>query len=122
MAERFDTDMADDDDSLASLKGSSYFKTEEFDPRGRVFVIAGFRKDEIKNSDGPATEANVMFFQDEEKGFILKSTKVDQLIEATGVSSKKAAIGKEIEIFRDSTLYKGKKVACMALRAPTGQR
>lgn len=106
------------EDKLSSLKGGSYFKTDEFDPRGRTFVIAGFRSDEIKNSDAPATKANVMFFEDEDKAFILKTTTIDQLIEALGIDSKKAAVGRKIEIYRDKTNYQGKQVACMRLRAP----
>jgi len=117
MAERMD-----DDDRLSSLVGGNYLKTEDFDPRGKVFVISGFRTDTIKNSDEPGKECPVMELEDEEKGFILKKTTIAELIDALTVDSKSAAVGKEIEIYRGKTNYQGKPVSCMRLRAPTGQR
>lgn len=117
MAERLD-----DDDKISSLVGGNYMKTEDFDPRGKVFTIAGFRTDEIKNSDDPAKECAVMFFEDEEKGFILKKTTIGELVDALEVDSKKAAVGKRIEIYRGKTQYQGKSVPCMRLRAPSNER
>jgi hypothetical protein len=113
MAEQFQND---DDDRISSLKNSNYMKTEDFDPKGRVFTIAGFRKDEIKNSDAPATEANVMFFEDEDKAFILKSTTIGQLLDIVGTDSKKACVGKRICIYRDKVNYQGSMKPCMRLR------
>lgn len=114
----------DDDDRISTLVGGNYMKTEDFDPRGKVFTIAGFRKDEIKNSDAPAKECDVMYFDEDEtdKGFILKKTTVGELVEALTVDSKKAAIGKRIEIYRGKTNYQGKQVACMRLRTPAAER
>lgn len=126
MAERFDDEATelDNEGSLGELSTSKYMKTEEFDPRGKVFTIAGFRQDEIKNSDGPAKKCNVLVFANEDRAFILKKTTVGELSDALGVDmsdkgGKKKCVGKKIEIYRGRTNYQGNTTACMRLRAPT---
>jgi hypothetical protein len=96
-----------------------YFSAATFGDRPRVFIIECVRREPFEN-DGKKTEKPVMYFEGERSGFILGPTKWDQVAEALGEEDSDHWPVRPIELFPDTTFFRGEKVPTVSARKPTG--
>lgn len=100
-------------DSFDSFKPSKYFKTTDVEDGPLTFTIASFGKEEIGESKDKLC---VMHVEEDERGVICKTENLELLKEAYGSPSK--AVGQKVELFKTTTKFGAKKVACLRIRKP----
>lgn len=87
--------------------GNGYLRAEDFDGKGKTFVI-----DTVATEDVGDESKLVAYFQGEEKGLPLNKTNALAIASLHGDDTDEWG-GKSIKVYRDSTMYQGRRVACM---------
>lgn len=86
---------------------SNFFKAEDFDKKGRNLVMASVEVEEV----GKESKL-VLHFKGEDKTLPLNKTNALVIAELHG-DDVDDWDGNAIRVYRDSTMFNGKKVACM---------
>jgi hypothetical protein len=93
---------------------NAYLKTEDFDSKGTVLVVSSVGTDDIGGD-----EKLVVHFDNEDKGLPLNKTNALAIADICGDDTDDWR-GKSIEVYRDTTMFNGKRTPCLRVRAPRG--
>jgi len=91
---------------------SSYFRAEDFDKKGRDLTILTVEMEDVGKQ-----EKMVIHFVDEDKTLPVNKTNALVLSEIIGDDTDDWG-GQKIRVFRDSTMFNGKRVSCMRVSSP----
>ena len=91
---------------------SSYLKTEDFDKKGKEFTMLSVQMEEVGGEEKP-----VLYFDGIEEGFPLNKTNAEDITDMYGDDTEDWD-GKLIVIYRDKTMYNGKRTDCLRVKAP----
>lgn len=97
---------------ISQTFGSSYFNADDFETKGTVLTI-----DRVAQAEVGKEERLVIHFTDHEKALPLNKTNALTLADKLGDDTDDWE-GRQILVFRDTTVYKEKKTACIRVRLP----
>ncbi|MBU1449311.1 hypothetical protein KKF45_05700 [Patescibacteria group bacterium] len=101
-----------------SLFPSTYIKATDLTPMGHNVTIASIAVETIKGfDDEPDKDLPVLHFNGTDKGMTCNKTNAHAVSQIAGVDYTQWP-GAQINIFQDTTLFKGKTVQCVRIRAP----
>lgn len=104
---------------------SAYFRATDI-TKPRVLVIDTVLHHKLVNN-GVEKEKPVCFFTDPAtgkrvpQGLVLAPTKWDAVEEALGLDDTDDWAGERVELFPDTTMFQGKRVATIGIRKPTAK-
>lgn len=102
---------------LNEMIGSKYLKKEDAIPPVLV-TLADLRQETI-NKDGKAETVWVGYFEELDKGMVLKSTNLQLLAQVCGSEQSEDWIGRKVVLYADPTVsMAGKVVGGLRIRAP----
>lgn len=101
---------------ISETFGASYFKAEDFDAKGKSLTIVSVENEEVGDETKP-----VIRFEGEDKGLSLNKTNALAMVDLFGDETDEW-VGKTIKIVRSSTMYQGKRVACMRVSSGSSSR
>lgn len=94
---------------------SKYLKAADLQNRAMTLKMA---RVDVEDPSGKGEEAKpILYFQGKEKGLVLNKTNAGSITAGYGDESDDW-IGKDIEIYPDTTMYQGQMVACIRVRIP----
>ena len=103
--------------SDAFPSNSKYFKASEFPDEPMTRQVETVRFEKFDN-DGKSTEKPVVYFAKEKCGLVIGPTQWDQIVEATGEDDTDNWKGRQLELFKAATDFRGRTVDCIRIRAP----
>ena len=106
--------------TFADLMPSRFFKTSDVEEAPIVLNIAGIAREDVQFQDKPAEKVTVIKFEGTDRQMIAKTTVLGILKDLFGTPD--ACVGKPVELYKDKTMFGGKKVDCLRLRQPSGDQ
>ncbi len=104
--------------SFADLMPSRFLKTSDVEEAPLVLTIASITREDVQFQDKAPEKVTVIKFEGTDRQMIAKTTVLGILKDMFGTPD--ACVGKPVELFKDKTMFGGKKVDCLRLRAPSG--
>lgn len=99
----------------------SYLKAEDVG-QGRKLKVRAITDDVFKEDDGSERKKPIMWFDDEEKGFVLNFTNCNAILEIVGAERDNddlnQAVGFFVVLFKTTTTFGNRRVDCIRVRAP----
>ena len=92
---------------------SNYLKTEDFDRDGQNVTIARVEVEQVGKED----EKPVLYFDQYEEGMPLNKTNAMEIVDILGEDDTDDWEGRDINVYQSKTMFEGKRVACLRVRA-----
>lgn len=107
--------------NITELSESRFLKKEDCNP-ARLLTIRECDTNAVISRDGKDEPCWVLFFEEEEKGLVLRSTNAQLVASVTGSQETNDWPGHKVVLYSDPTIQmKGKVVGGIRVRAPKKQ-
>jgi hypothetical protein len=110
------------DNAMAHWKSafpSKWLQVSDLD-RPIEATIANVRTEPVGSGDNAEPKPVVRFHEPHVKGVVLNLTRAEAIAALAGDDDTEKWPGTRIRLYRGSTRYQGKRVACVAIGAPAG--